>query len=107
MAGADLAGALFPSADLRRCDLRDAQAPRSVWTGADLRGANARRLAAPWGVFRNARMDGADVAGADLAHAELGGVEESLDGALLDQARRGAGGRTGPASALPRSEETC
>ena len=91
LAGADIAGALFPKAGLRGADLRRARAPRSVWAGADLRDAVARGLEAPWGVFRNARMAGADVDGADLTDADLHGVEETLAAARLDRARRAAG----------------
>ena len=80
-----LSGGEAPGADLRA-----ARAPRSVWTGADLRDAAARGLAAPWGVFRNAWMAGADLDGADLADADLHGVEDTLAGARLDRARRGA-----------------
>ena len=88
MAGAGLAGALLPKANLRAADLSGARAARSVWTGADLRNALARGLEAPWGVFRNASMEGTDVAGADLTDTDLYGVAETLEGARLDRARR-------------------
>ena len=96
LAGAKLGGALFPKANLRGADLRGAGAARSVWTGADLEGATARGLEAPWGVFRDARMAGMDVAGADLSDADLHGVEEALDGACLERARRTAQRIDGP-----------
>ena len=107
MAGATLSGALFPKADLRKADLSDARAERSVWTGADLRGVRARRLEAPWGVFRDARLQGADVEGASFVHADLGGVEASLDGACLEHARRTAGRGAGHAHADPPVEPPC
>lgn len=107
MAKARINGALFPGAKLRGADLCDAAAARSVWTGADFRSACARRLDAPWGVFRNARMEGADFEGANLPHAELSGVDEVPGGAAPDHARRTTERQAERARSFARPEESC
>ncbi len=107
MARANIGGALFPNAKLRGADLTDARAARSVWTGADLTHAVARGLEAPWGVFRNARMEGTDVAGADLTDSDLHGVDQPLHGARLDRVRRTRGSQAERERGLSREEAPC
>ena len=84
---ARLRGALFPDADLDGASLEAASAPNSVWTGAKLRGAKLSRMDGSWGVYRNADLEGADVAGACLASADIHGVRGNLAEADLSDAR--------------------
>ena len=85
--GATLSGAMFPESTLTDASFTGAFAPGSVWTQADFGDANLERMSAPKSVFRNALFAGAKVDGADLTEADLHGVEETLDGADLRDAR--------------------
>ena len=85
--GAQLKEAMFPKAVLTGASFAGATAPRGVWTDANLADASLERLNAPWAILRNASFAGANVSGACFVNADLHGVQESLDGADLRDAR--------------------
>lgn len=86
-AGAKLNGAMFPDSQLVKADFSGAEARQSAWSGADLTDANFERVDAYRSTFRNAILAGTRVDGARLVEADLHGVEQSLDGAVLTGAR--------------------
>ena len=85
--GAKLNNAMFPKADLREASFQNAQAHRSVWNEADLSGARLNGLDAFRGSFRNTCLEKAEVIGASFVSADLQGVERSLEGADIREAR--------------------
>ena len=85
--GASLTNGMFPDAELAGADFGQAVAGHSVWTGADLSGADLSGMDAYRATFRNARLEGAHVQGARLVEADLHGVDASLDGADVRDAR--------------------
>ena len=90
---ASLANAMFPDAVLVGADFTRAVARQSVWTGADLTDADLAGVDAYRATFRNARLEGTRVEGARLVEADLHGVEASLDGADVRDARGTTGWR--------------
>ena len=85
--GARLNGAMFPEATLTGADFSGAMARQSAWAGADLTGASLDRLDAYRSSFRNAVFKDASVEDARFVEADLHGVEETLAGADLEDAR--------------------
>jgi len=85
--GARLGNAMFPDSVLAGADFGGALARESVWNGADLTDANFRQADAYRSTFRGGVFKGAEVDGACFAGADLHGVEESLAGADLRDAR--------------------
>lgn len=84
---AALTNAMFPDAVLVGADFSQAVAKQSVWTGADLTDADLSGMDAYRATFRNGCLEGARVQGARLVEADLHGVEASLDGADVRDAR--------------------
>lgn len=84
---ADLSGAMFPDATLTGAKFAGASMRNSVWHGADLTGADFTNADAWRGSFRNAKFKDAEVQSASFVEADLHGVEESLAGADLREAR--------------------
>ena len=85
--GASLTNAMFPDAVLVGADFSQAVATQGVWIGADLSDADLSGLNAYRATFRNGLLEGARVQGARLVEADLHGVEASLDGADVRDAR--------------------
>ena len=86
-AGATLNGAMFPDSILVGADFSGAAAVQSVWTGADLTEANFENVDAYRSTFRNGILENTRVAGARLVESDLHGVDASLAGADLRDAR--------------------
>ena len=86
-AGANLNNAMFPESTLVEADFSGSAARQSAWLGANLSAANLERMDAFRASFRNALFKDARVDGARFEEADLHGVEETLDGADLRNAR--------------------
>lgn len=78
---ADLRGALFDGADMRKCDLHRARLMNALFLGADLRGANLKDAALVGSVLDGADLRDADLTGADVAFASFKGTD--VRGAIL------------------------
>lgn len=85
--GADLNNAMFPNARLAGANFSGAMAQQGAWIGADLTGANFEGVDAYRSSFRDAVFKDARVDRARFEEADLHGVEETLDGADLRNAR--------------------
>ena len=84
---ADLSGAMFPDATLVGAQFAGASARNSVWLRADLTSADFTNVDAWRGSFRNAVFKDATVQLASFVEADLHGVEETLSGGDLRDAR--------------------
>lgn len=94
--GSSFEEANFTHADLRRANLVEAHCPRAVFENAmlaqaDARGADFRFADFTGADLRRVRLDGADIAGADLRNAE-GLTQAQLDRACGDRLTRVAPG---------------
>jgi len=71
LTGAKLTGGDFTGADLTAADLNGAEAAGSVFAGAVLEGIKAQRIKAPLAIFREAKLNDADLTESELNDADF------------------------------------